>query len=556
MRHVAFGCLLVLGVGCTKTRPPAITALHYDAHLRGLEPCVVDVDVEVEGDAPAFAGAEPAGLVSVEVEDARGKRSPELRDGAALVDCRAACRISYRYDLSRAAKVGGGSMRGARERSGEVLTAATTWMLRPKTKVVGAAVDLSVEVPEGLHFTSGLRRSADGRSYVLRSEELPTLGFTAFGKTAPRTVKATGGDVEVLVLPGKRAATDEVVGRWVEQSARAQDEVFGRFPMDRAAVFVVPWPDSNGVGHGVTLPSGGASIALLLGESADERALLEEDWVLTHEMFHLGVPSFSRDEAWLDEGLATYYEPLARTRAGLRSPASFWQEMTRDMPRGIQSDEPLPSARDFGRIYWGGALLAMRADVEIRWRTERKRSLDDGLRRALELGGDATHELDAVAVRGRDRRGGGGAGARRARGSREGAAAEPRLWGENERSDVAARSMRLGRRVARGVVRRARRARGRGDAHVRRGRAARRDSKGSRRPSGFALRRCGRVRARSDRLRGRKQWARRPDHENRDNGSAAFDRGSPAITRRARRAACECRGSSRGRRDRPRRAIR
>ena len=36
---------------------------------------------------------------------------------------------------------------------------------------------------------------------------------------------------------------------------------------------------------------------------------------------------------WLTEGLATYFEPIIRYRAGRRSAESLWAEFARDMPR-------------------------------------------------------------------------------------------------------------------------------------------------------------------------------------------------------------------------------
>ena len=45
-----------------------------------------------------------------------------------------------------------------------------------------------------------------------------------------------------------------------------------------------------------------------------------------HELYHLGFPSFQGEGKWLDEGLATYYEPMIRARAGLRTETSLWDE--------------------------------------------------------------------------------------------------------------------------------------------------------------------------------------------------------------------------------------
>src|SRR5262249_11317802 len=137
--------------------------------------------------------------------------------------------------------------------------------------------------------------------------------------------------------------------------------------------------------------AGGASTMIALGERAGEQAL-HDDWVLAHEFIHLGIPSFFHEGRWLDEGLATYYEPVLRARAGLRSDASLWAEFADQMPRGVTSPGAmsLPRTADHDRIYWGGATFALAADVLIRARTEGARSLDDGLRAVLQKGGDAT----------------------------------------------------------------------------------------------------------------------------------------------------------------------
>ena len=389
MRAYSFVFLGLLG--CSNAARPAISALHYEASLHGLEPCVLDVDVDIETSSPSITlgGVEPAGLVSVEIKNEAGKHRAEIKDGSVVVDCRGSCRISYRYDLSQAAAAGGWGLDGVYEREGDVLSRGMAWLLRPTPTVKGTPVDLQVHVPDGLFFTSGLRKAEAEGHYALRSEELQALGFTAFGKRKAQRVDLTGGSVDVYVFPGNRRATDESIAAWAKQSGLSLDHIFGHFPMKHAAIFVVPMAGADSVGYGVMVPTGGGTIAVLLGEDTDDRSLLVDDWVLVHEMFHLGVPSFRHGETWLNEGLATYYEPLARTRAGFISADSYWKTLAKDMPRGVRSDVPLPEAHDFQRIYWGGAFLSMWADVEIRRRTNGKYSLDDGLRALLADGGDA-----------------------------------------------------------------------------------------------------------------------------------------------------------------------
>src|SRR5439155_9533496 len=71
--------------------------------------------------------------------------------------------------------------------------------------------------------------------------------------------------------------------------------------------------------------------------------------------------------AWLNEGLATYIEPIVRARAGWRSVASVWQEWLQNMPRGLDAMGKTGLAHaGRGGIYWGGALFMLQADIAIR----------------------------------------------------------------------------------------------------------------------------------------------------------------------------------------------
>jgi hypothetical protein len=44
------------------------------------------------------------------------------------------------------------------------------------------------------------------------------------------------------------------------------------------------------------------------------QADLDDDWVLTHEMIHFGFPSVEERHHWIEEGIATYVEPIPEPR--------------------------------------------------------------------------------------------------------------------------------------------------------------------------------------------------------------------------------------------------
>jgi len=161
-------------------------------------------------------------------------------------------------------------------------------------------------------------------------------------------------------------------------------------------VTVIPVARRDEVVFGKLLPESEPGILLLLGQHATHKALYS-DWILVHELFHLGVPSFYGEGKWLDEGLATYYEPIIRVRAGLYTEVELWDELEKSLPQGLPAftELGLELARDFRGVYWGGALACLAADVQAR-----QRRLDVGLEvglRALRNAGGTASEVWSLA---------------------------------------------------------------------------------------------------------------------------------------------------------------
>jgi hypothetical protein len=121
---------------------------------------------------------------------------------------------------------------------------------------------------------------------------------------------------------------------------------------------------------------------------------LKHDWVLTHEFVHYGFPDMPERNHWIEEGLATYVEPIARVAVGTQDAPTAWFEMLRDMPQGEpkDGDEGLDHTHTWGRTYWGGAMFCLLADVDIRKRTGNRLGLQDAMRGVLAAGGN--HEAD------------------------------------------------------------------------------------------------------------------------------------------------------------------
>jgi hypothetical protein len=153
--------------------------------------------------------------------------------------------------------------------------------------------------------------------------------------------------------------------------------------------------DGQGVRGGQTFSTHGGFIRIAVGNETTEEDLAS-DWMLTHEMVHLTFPSVPDEHHWIEEGIATYVEPVARIQAGQFSVARMWFEVVRDLPKGLpqSGDKGLDHTHTWGRTYWGGALFCFLADLEIRKQTQNKMGLQDALRGILNAGGDMREDWE------------------------------------------------------------------------------------------------------------------------------------------------------------------
>lgn len=191
-----------------------------------------------------------------------------------------------------------------------------------------------------------------------------------------------------VVRSGNADEPDATVLRdWISEAATAVRTYYGRFPVSRLRIIVQPL-DGRGVATGTTYAFHIATIRVMVGRDSNA-ADLADDWVMTHEMLHLAMPRFEDRHAWLEEGLATYVEPVARAQAGQLTEAQVWGDMFEDMRQGLPraGDRGLDHTSTWARTYWGGAMFYLLADVRIRERTDNQQGLQDALRAIVAAGG-------------------------------------------------------------------------------------------------------------------------------------------------------------------------
>jgi hypothetical protein len=203
----------------------------------------------------------------------------------------------------------------------------------------------------------------------------------------PYELRVGDAALQVHFEPGRLAVGEAAVLDWIHTAAQAVSSYLGRFPV-RAAHIYLRIEDGEGVSGGTTYRSQPPQVHIALGEQSTS-AQLQADWVMPHELFHLGFPSLASCHHWMEEGLATYAEPLGRARIHALSAEQVWGDLVRDMPQGLpgRGDQGLDCTFGWGRTYWGGAMFWLVADVQTRLRSDNRKGIEHALRAIVAEGG-------------------------------------------------------------------------------------------------------------------------------------------------------------------------
>lgn len=221
------------------------------------------------------------------------------------------------------------------------------------------------------------------------------MPYAAFDRLPADIIEVAGGRIRVAFGPGRFVLPRSQLLAHVSRSAHAVAVYFGRFPAaDTRLLLLCTETAGRRVRAGTAFGHRGAAIKLVLSANVSA-ADLAQDWILVHEMCHLALPSLPQAQHWLEEGMATYVEPLARAQVGDLTAQQVWTGMLRGLPDGLPqpSDRGLDHTPTWGRTYWGGALFCLLADVELRKRTAGRKGLQQALQAMLGVG---NMELDSA----------------------------------------------------------------------------------------------------------------------------------------------------------------
>src|SRR5262245_57334134 len=210
---------------------------------------------------------------------------------------------------------------------------------------------------------------------------------TATDNFSPAQLTVENVTLDVTFSPGTLDLSRPQVLDWITGSAQGVARYYSRFPVPHVRVLLT-LEKGAGVRFGTTRGGQDPVIKIWLGQSTDA-AMLQHDWVMTHEMVNLAFPNGPDTHHWLEEVIATDVDPLALFGVGQVQAEKVWQDLVEGLPHGLPrpGDQGLDYTHTWGRTYWGGALFCLLADLKIRQRTANERGLQDALRAIIAAGG-------------------------------------------------------------------------------------------------------------------------------------------------------------------------
>ncbi len=406
--HAKRGLWLAAVLGCAPAAPPAgarstLSSAHvpivwrYDVRA-GVDYLAIDAEFAAEGaidlrvDDPAMPFVRDVEYAVALGNQAQWAPAP-VRGTAWRVPCRpGACKVRYRFALHEA----GTSLDDANTASASddvVVAPPSTWLLRPEPRQPPGLFRFHVSTTPPTRFEAGTLPSPDGLpgTFEASTDALDRSSFAMFGGFREEEIRSGAARVIVGIVPGGLTLTNSEIAAWVRSAVDAIAVYLGRFNAERTLIIVET--GGRGPTRGETIGDGGPAVLLRVGEEVNA-AKTADDWVVTHELLHVNLPSLSFQQRWLEEGLATYVEPIVRARAGLVPVQKFWSDLVDGLPQGLPEagDEGLDRTHTWGRTYWGGALFCFVADVTIRERTHNARSLDDALRAVVATGANVSSQ--------------------------------------------------------------------------------------------------------------------------------------------------------------------
>lgn len=296
--------------------------------------------------------------------------------------------LRYSVDLGRAAETE--RLSGLLD-DGNIVVSPTLWMWRPRlssTDEIIATFSLRDEV-----YVPWQKLNEAGTRYRLIASPQSGSALALFGAFQQRIENVAGADLRIVLPESIDGVELQPLIPWVVATAENLAGAYGKFPNPYTNVFLIPigdqgWDSESAVSFGRVVRDGGETIELMINQNRPIEQFYRE-WTPIHEFSHLMLPYLDREQRWVSEGFAQYYQNVFLARAGQHTAKDAWQKIYDGLERGRESAPglspneaaraPMRDARM--KVYWSGASIALMADVELRNRSGGRETLDSVLGR-------------------------------------------------------------------------------------------------------------------------------------------------------------------------------
>jgi predicted metalloprotease with PDZ domain len=296
--------------------------------------------------------------------------------------------VSWRVNLKQATEQK--DYRLALSLDDSIITDGNLWFWRDGER---RPILVEVVLPHGVSISTPWKEQEThagnrGENTVFRPDPTPASWSSriAVGDFRIQRIPVAGTELRLATIGGLNARQHETISAWIKETADAVASVYSRFPRQAPQILVIPIGQrGQAVPWAHVLRGGGAAAEFFVDETRSLNSF-REDWTASHELSHMLLPYVTRDDRWLSEGLASYYQNVLRARDGRLSEQQAWQRLHRGFERGRAGTGGGSLARatrsGWGstmRVYWSGAAIMLKADSELRMLTGGRQSLDSAL---------------------------------------------------------------------------------------------------------------------------------------------------------------------------------
>ncbi len=300
--------------------------------------------------------------------------------------------ISWRVNLKRAS--GQKDYRLAQRMDGSIVTDGSLWFWRDDER---RPILVEVVLPHGLSISTPWkeyeaphesRRGNTRGNLLFRPDPTPASWSSriAIGHFRVQRIPVAGTGLRLAAIGRLTTGQHETISAWIKEAADAVASVYGRFPRQDPQILVIPIGQREQTVPWAHVIRGGGNAAEFFVDETRPLSSFREDWTATHELSHMLLPYVARNDRWLSEGLASYYQNILRARDGRLSEQQAWQKLHSGFERGRAgtSGGSLARATRSGwgstmRVYWSGAAIMLKADSELRLLSGGRQSLDSAL---------------------------------------------------------------------------------------------------------------------------------------------------------------------------------